>query len=163
MYKPFDQMPSDARIWTYTSTRKFDNKELEIISSRLSKFCEQWNTHGALMPTSYDIRFDQVIILAVDESQLGASGCSIDSSVRLLREIETEMNIDLLNQGKVSFLNEANNLEVNPILGIKSKVTTGILHAETIVLNPVIQRKSDLEKNWKISAKESWLNKFFEN
>lgn len=156
-------MPGHARIWTYTSNRKLEKKELDILSSRLSVFCEQWNTHGALMPTSFEIRFDQVIILAVDESQLGASGCSIDSSVRLLRDIETEFGIDLLNQGKVSFLHGENNLEVNNLLGIKSKVKEGILQAETIVLNPVVQSKSDLEKNWKIKAKESWLNKFFEN
>lgn len=156
-------MPGHARIWTYTSNRKLEKKELDILSSRLSVFCEQWNTHGALMPTSFEIRFDQVIILAVDESQLGASGCSIDSSVRLLRDIETEFGIDLLNQGKVSFLHGENNLEVNNLLGIKSKVKEGILKAETIVLNPVVQSKSDLEKNWKIKAKESWLNKFFEN
>lgn len=163
MYKPFDQMPDNARIWTYTSNRRLDKSELEILSSRLSAFCEQWNTHGALMPTSFDIRFDQVIILAVDESQLGASGCSIDSSVRLLRDIETEFGIDLLNQGKVSYLSGEDNLEVNTLLGIKSKVKEGILRSETIVLNPVVQSKSDLEKNWKIRAKESWLNKFFEN
>lgn len=156
-------MPGHARIWTYTSNRKLEKKELDILSSRLSVFCEQWNTHGALMPTSFEIRFDQVIILAVDESQLGASGCSIDSSVRLLRDIETKFGIDLLNQGKVSFLHGENNLEVNNLLGIKSKVKEGILQAETIVLNPVVQSKSDLEKNWKIKAKESWLNKFFEN
>ena len=156
-------MPGHARIWTYTSNRKLEKKELDILSSRLSVFCEQWNTHGALMPTSFEIRFDQVIILAVDESQLGASGCSIDSSVRLLRDIETKFGIDLLNQGKVSFLYGENNLEVNNLLGIKSKVKEGILKAETIVLNPVVQSKSDLEKNWIIKAKESWLNKFFEN
>ncbi|MCH6232732.1 hypothetical protein [Cognataquiflexum rubidum] len=163
MYKPFDQMPANARIWTYTSNRRLDKSELEILSSRLSAFCELWNTHGALMPTSFEIRFDQVIILAVDESQLGASGCSIDSSVRVLRDIENELDIDLLNQGKVSFIKSEGDLEVNPILGIKSKVTEGILQAETIVLNPVVKNKADLENNWKIKAKESWLNKFFEN
>ncbi|MCR9015152.1 hypothetical protein [Aquiflexum gelatinilyticum] len=163
MYKPFDQMPAHSRIWTYTSNRKLNASEVEILSSRLSAFCEQWNTHGALMPTSYEIMFDQIIILAVDESQLGASGCSIDSSVRVLRDIENEMDIDLLNQGKVSFIKSEGGLEVNSILGIKSKVTEGILQAETIVLNPVVQSKSDLEKNWKIKAKESWLGKFFEN
>jgi hypothetical protein len=163
MFKPFNQMPSHARIWTYTSNRKLNQKELELISAKLSTFCEQWNTHGALMPTSFEIMFDQVIILAVDESQLGASGCSIDSSVRLLRDIEAELDIDLLNQGKVTFFKSEGDLEVNPILGIKSKVMDGILQAETIVLNPVVQRKSDLDNNWKIRAKESWLNKFFEN
>lgn len=163
MYRPFNQMPSRSRIWTYTSNRKLNSRELEVISDKLFTFCEQWNTHGALMPTSFEIRFDQVIILAVDESQLGASGCSIDSSVRLLRDIETELDIDLLNQGKVTFIKSEGDLEVNPILGIKSKVTEGILQAETIVLNPVVKNKADLENNWKIKAKESWLNKFFEN
>jgi len=163
MYKPFDQMPANARIWTYTSNRRLDKSELEILSSKLFAFCKQWNTHGALMPTSFEIRFDQVIILAVDESQLGASGCSIDSSVRVLRDIENELDIDLLNQGKVSFIKSEGDLEVNPILGIKSKVTEGILQAETIVLNPVVNNKADLENNWKIKAKESWLGKFFEN
>jgi hypothetical protein len=163
MYRPFEQMPSDARIWTYTSNRKLDKSEVDRISDKLSAFCEQWNTHGALMPTSFLIKYDQVIILAVDESNLGASGCSIDSSVRLLRDIESELGIDLLNQGKVTFFTSEKDLEVNPIFGIKSKVSSGILNSETIVLNPVVQRKSDLEKNWKISAKESWLNKFFEN
>lgn len=163
MYKPFNQMPANARIWTYTSNRKLEKSELEMIAAKLITFCNQWNTHGALMSTSFEIQFDQVIILAVDESQMGPSGCSIDSSVRLLREIEKDLDIDLLNQGKVSFIKSHGDLEVNPILGIKSKVTEGILLAETIVLNPVIQRKSDLDNNWKIRAKESWLNKFFEN
>jgi len=140
-----------------------EKRELEIIISKLSAFCGQWNTHGALMPTSFEIKFEQVILLAVDESQLGASGCSIDSSVKLLREIENEFEIDLLNQGKVSFFKNENDLQVNPILGIKSKVHEGILRAETLVLNPTVNTKHDLEKNWKIQAKESWLGKFFEN
>lgn len=163
MYIPFEKMPEHARIWVYQADRKLNKSELTFVEDVLQKFCEKWNTHGSLMPTSFDIRFDQVIVLAVDESQLGASGCSIDSSVRILRNIEQELDINLLDQGKVAYLSDGNKLEVSQALGIKSKVTEGILQADTIVLNPVVQRKSDLEKNWLISAKESWLNKFFMN
>lgn len=163
MYIPFEKMPEHARIWVYQADRKLNKSELTFVEDVLQKFCEQWNTHGSLMPTSFDIRFEQVIVLAVDESQLGASGCSIDSSVRILRNIEQELDINLLDQGKVAYLSDGNKLEVSQALGIKSKVTEGILQADTIVLNPVVQRKSDLEKNWLISAKESWLNKFFMN
>ena len=115
------------------------------------------------MPTSFEIRYDQVIILAVDESNLGASGCSIDSSVRVLREIEQNFNLNLLDQGKVSYLTNKDSLEVAKVLGIKSKVEDGILQAETIVLNPVVSKKSDLDSIWLIQAKESWLNKYFMN
>ncbi|EKB48376.1 hypothetical protein B879_03012 [Cecembia lonarensis LW9] len=156
-------MPDDSRIWVYKADRRFNNSELVFVKEKLEQFCEQWNTHGSLMPTSFDIRFDQVIILAVDESRLGASGCSIDSSVRALKGIEQELGINLLDQGKVGFMNEGSKLEVSQALGIKSKVEEGILQADTIVLNPVVQRKSDLQNNWMISAKKSWLNKFFMN
>jgi hypothetical protein len=163
MYLPFDQMPAHSRIWVYKSDRKFTSEELPRIVAHLKTFCEQWNTHGQLMPTSFDIRFDQVIILAVDESQLGASGCSIDSSVRTLREIEQSLGVNLLDQGKVSFLSDQNSLKICGLLDVKSKVAEGILQAETIVLNPVVQKKSELGEKWLIPAKDSWMNKFFMN
>jgi hypothetical protein len=163
MYLPFNQMPDHSRVWVYQSDRKFTQVEKEEISEKLKQFCAQWNTHGNMMPTSFDIRYDQVIILAVDESQLGASGCSIDSSVRTLREIEQCFDINILDQGKVSFLSNPGSLEVSNLMGIKSKVTEGILQAETIVLNPVVSKKSDLDNNWLIKAKEIWLNKYFMN
>lgn len=163
MYLPFEKMPDHSRVWVYQSSRSFTKDEKEFIQKKLSGFCENWNTHGSLMPTSFDIRFDQVIILAVDESQLGASGCSIDSSVRILKEIEEKFGLDLLNQGKVSYLVNKDTLEVNPLFGIKSKVEQGFLLQETIVLNPVVSQKADLNDKWLISAKDSWLNKFFAN
>jgi len=163
MYLEFEQMPAHSRIWVYQSDRKFTAEEQKWLSERLKAFCAQWNTHGSLMPTSFEIRYDQVIILAVDESNLGASGCSIDSSVRVLREIEQNFNLNLLDQGKVSYLTNQDSLEVAKVLGIKSKVEDGILQAETIVLNPVVSKKSDLDSIWLIQAKESWLNKYFMN
>ncbi|MFD2200522.1 hypothetical protein [Shivajiella indica] len=163
MYLEFDKMPEHSRIWIYQADRKFTTQELDWITERLKTFCNQWNTHGTLMPTSFTIKFGQVIILAVDESQLGASGCSIDSSVRTLREIEQQLGVNLLDQGKVGYLKSDDLLEVSPFLGIKSKVTEGTLRAETIVLNPVINKKSELDNNWLIHAKESWLNKYFMN
>jgi hypothetical protein len=163
MYISFEQMSENSRIWVYQANRKLTSAEQEWISNRLKSFCEQWNTHGALMPTSFDIQFDQVILLAVDESQLGASGCSIDSSVRTLKEIEKEFQINLLDQGKVSFLSDENDLEMTTILGVKAILKEGKLKPETVVLNPLVAKKADLEKKWLIPAKESWLNKYFVN
>lgn len=156
-------MPQHARVWIYQADRKLTQEEQNIIRQRLQKFCEQWNTHGALMPTSFDIRFDQVVILSVDESQLGASGCSIDSSVRILRELEQQLGINLVDQGKVSYFSSDNLLEVSPALGIKTKVSEGSLKEDALILNPLVKLKSDLENNWLIPAKESWLNKYFPN
>jgi hypothetical protein len=163
MYIPFDQMPAHARVWVYQAERKLSEDELEMVKRTLERFCGQWNTHGAGIPASFDIRFGQVLILAVDESQLGASGCSIDSSVRTLRGLEQTLQISLLDQGKVSFFKSDNQLEVLPFAGIKSQVASGAIQADSRVLNPTVARKSDLDSVWITKAKDSWLGKFFQN
>ncbi|MCF1749616.1 hypothetical protein [Mariniradius sediminis] len=163
MYIPFDQMPAHARVWVYQADRKLNEDELTTVKRTLERFCGQWNTHGAGMPTSFDIRFGQILILAVDESQLGASGCSIDSSVRTLRDLEQTLHLNLLDQGKVSFFKSDNQLEVLPFSGIKSRVAAGAIQSESLVLNPAVARKSDLDSVWITKAKDSWLGKFFQN
>ncbi len=162
MYIPFDQLPTHSRIWVYQAERAFSSGEKELISTSLKQFCEGWNTHGNLMPTSFQILEEQFIVLGVDESSLGASGCSIDGSVRTLHKLENTLNINLTDQGKVSFKKSEGQVTVYPSLGIKSKVLSGEIERETLVLNPMVKIKKDLENVW-ISANESWLNKYFPN
>lgn len=162
MYIPFERMPETARIWIYQSTRRFSTEEKEFVTERLTAFCNQWNTHGALIPSSFDIQYDQIIILSVDESRLGASGCSIDSSVRTLREIEQKLEVNLLDQGKVSFINKGN-VVTSKFQEIKDYIQAGNLQEETPVFNPMVQKKEDLVENWLIPAKDSWLKKYFLN
>ncbi len=162
MYVPFQQLPPLSRIWVYQAERKFSSKEINMIQDELRQFCDGWNTHGNLMPTSFQIMENQIIILGVDESNLGASGCSIDSSVRTLRQLEKTLDVNLTDQGKVSSKKHEGEVIVYPALGIKSKVLSGEIEADTLVINPMVKFKKDLENVW-ISANESWLNKYFPN
>lgn len=162
MYIDFNKMPAHSRVWIYQAGRSFTPSEKELVTNRLKAFCNGWNTHGNGMPSSFEILDDQVLILAVDESGLGASGCSIDSSVKALRELENTLGINLTDQGKVSYKSATGELKVTPALGIKSKVIEGEIAVDTLVINPLIQRKGELEDVW-ISAGKSWMNKYFPN
>jgi len=162
MYVDFNKMSANSRVWIYQAGRSFTPAEKELVTNRLKAFCDGWNTHGNGMPSSFQILDDQVLIMAVDESNLGASGCSIDSSVKALRELENTLGINLTDQGKVSYKSINGELKVASALGIKSKVIEGEIEAETLVINPLIQRKEELENVW-ISAGKSWLNKYFPN
>ena len=81
MNHSFDQMPDDARLWVYQSNRKFSSLELENINSSLQEFLASWVAHGTALKSAYNLYYDQVIVLAVDESFHIASGCSVDASV----------------------------------------------------------------------------------
>lgn len=162
MYLPFDQMPEYSRVWVYQADLKFSESDQKALRDRMKSFCEGWNTHGNLMSTSFDIVENQILILAVDESNLGASGCSIDSSVRTLRELENTLNINLTDQGKISLRRSTGEMKVISALGVKSKVTSGEIDLQTEVINPMIRVKADLQNLWQ-PVRNSWLNKYFPN
>jgi hypothetical protein len=162
MYVPFEEISEDSRVWVYQAARQFSEQEKELITSKLSVFCDGWNTHGNRMPTSFQILDNQILVMAVDESGLGASGCSIDSSVRALRELENELENNITDQGKVTFKSSSGEITVASALGIKSKVTSGEIDSQTLVINPQVQSKKELESVW-ILAGNSWLNRYFPN
>jgi hypothetical protein len=162
MFLPFHQLPDYSRVWIYQAERNLTDKELEIVGQRLLRFCEGWNTHGNGMPTSFAIFDGQIVVLAVDESGLGASGCSIDSSVRVLRELESILGVNLTDQGKVSIRTTQGAVKVFPALGMKSRVQDGELTLEEEVINPMIRTKADLQHLWQ-PIRNSWLNKYFPN
>jgi hypothetical protein len=162
MYLPFDQMPDYSRVWVYQADHRFTETEVKVVRERMGRFCEGWNTHGNLMPTSFEIIENQILVLAVDESNLGASGCSIDSSVRTLRELENLLQINLTDQGKISLKKSTGELRVIPALGVKARVSSGEIDLETEVINPMIQTKADLKNLWQ-PVRNSWLNKYFPN
>ncbi|EAZ81435.1 hypothetical protein [Algoriphagus machipongonensis] len=161
MYVDFKDLPASSRVWVYQAERALTDQETILFKNKMRSFCEGWNTHGNMMPTSFELVDNQIIILAVDESRLSTSGCSIDSSVRTLRELEGELGLDLTNQGKVSYKKE-DKIKVSPALGIKTKVLTGEISVDTKVINPMIKEKSELDQLW-IPAKSTWVNKFFPN
>jgi hypothetical protein len=161
MYIPFEQMADDSRVWVYCANRSFTEEEKTWIISKLVAFCNQWNTHGALMPTSFDIQHDQFILLMVDESKMGASGCSIDSSVRVLREIEQHLRVEILDAGKVAFLSEGH-VEVVKLHQVSSVINEGKLKPDTPVFNPSVSKKGELKEKWHIPASDSWLSRYFE-
>jgi hypothetical protein len=162
MYLPFDQLPDSSRVWVYVSARKFTAAEQALIHSSLTSFCEQWGTHGKVMPTSYTILDEQLIVLGVDESQLGASGCSIDSSVRALQNLEQQLGVNLVDQGKLTLRDQAGQLKVLPALGIKSRVSSGEIHPDLEVIQPHIQTKGNLSDLW-LPLSKSWLSTYFSN
>lgn len=162
MYLPFDQLSADSRVWLYSSSRPFTEPEQVLIRTALQTFCEGWGTHGKGMHTSFEILHEQLLVLAVDESQLGASGCSIDASVRALRELEESLGLDLVDQGKLTLKTSEGALRVVSALGLKSKVEAGEISPNLEVLQPNLQTKGDLQALWQPVLK-SWLSRYFPN
>jgi hypothetical protein len=65
MYVPFEDLPEESKIWIYQSNRKFSDAEFSEIETDLQAFLE--NGHGTSLVSSYQLKYNRFIILAVDQ------------------------------------------------------------------------------------------------
>lgn len=162
MFVSFEDLPSSSRVWVFQSNRPFTAEELRIAELKLHQFTESWAVHGSPFNTSYSIKHNQFIIFAADETQQNASGCSIDSSVRVLKELEQVFGLELFDRSQVAFwVNSA--VMLVPLQALKQKFQDGTLIDETLAFNNLVQTKKDLDENWLAPAGQTWLKRYIPN
>ena len=159
MYLPFEQLPGHSRLWVYQADRVLTAAEQELISTSLQEFCSGWKAHGHPLHTSFRISHGHFIIIAADEQAAGATGCSIDSSVRHLKQLGAQLGIDLFNRGQVAFL-RGDQVDLAPVSGLKAAFTAGTLTPETLIFNTLVSTISEFETGWIIPAGRSWLSRY---
>jgi hypothetical protein len=159
MFIPFESLPDHSRIWVYQSNRKFNSQEITIISDALLAFTGEWSAHGIPLRSSFDIRFDQFIILAADEISNAASGCSIDDSVRFIKDLGQKLNIDLFDRTLIAFKNHDKVMTI-PMAQLKEKYKEGMWNGQTPLINILINKKGDLNTVWFVPAELSWLKRY---
>ena len=148
--------PDNSRVWVYQSNRKFTPEEVLQVEDILKNFCKEWNSHGSPVKGYANLFFGQLIIIMADESDLKIGGCSTDSSIRLMKNIEKDFNIELLDRQSLAFIVKEK-IQLLPLDLVNYSIENGFLTADTLYFNNTILTKKDLMTQWIIPIKESWL------
>jgi len=158
---PFDQMPTSARAWVYTSNRILTSAETELILERMTPFLTEWSSHGTPLKASCTIEDQSIIIIAVENGFEAASGCSIDKSVRTLKEIEQELQLSLFDRLQILYKSsETAAVQVLPLAEFKNKLSAGEISTHGTVVNTQVTLVRELKSElWK-EVKDSWLARF---
>jgi hypothetical protein len=152
---PSDFHP-DSRVWIYQSDRSFTEQEQIEIDNLLKQFTDSWTSHGAKVKGFGKLIFNQFIVLLADETDSGVSGCSTDSSVRLIKEIENRYSADLFNRQHLAFFNGENIIQI-PLSKLNDAISNNLINTETYYFNNVVLSKKELEEKWIIVLIDSWL------
>ncbi|MBL4724001.1 MAG: ABC transporter ATPase [Lutibacter sp.] len=155
----FENLAPSSTIWIYQSNRAFLKNELEIIRTKIENFIAEWKRHGEGLKASYQIKYNQFIILAVDEDHNEVSGCAIDSSVNLLKQFEKAFDIDLTNKLNVSF-RDNENLNIVTLSDFQKFAKLGKVNANTVVFNNMVKTKEEYTQSWEVTADKSWHKRF---
>lgn len=153
-------MNLQSRVWIYQSNRALKNEELVLIKESLSSFTSAWTAHNQQLKAAFEIRYNRFIILIVDETQAGASGCSIDKSVHLMKDIEQQFNINLFDRLNIAW-KTGDQVDSVSKEEFEELIKQGKITNETIVFNNLVSDYEQYLNHWEVPFKDSWHSKVF--
>ena len=148
------------RIWIYQADRILSAVEGEDIVTELEAFAEQWKVHGKPLSASAELRDNLFIILKVDEEVAAASGCSIDSSVRFLKGIESKYGIQLFDRMQFAYKVDEGIAVVNRG-GFEKLLADGTINDNTLVFDNTITHEHQMDDTWVVPFHQSWHKRLF--
>ena len=148
----------DSKLWIFQSIEPLDESEVVFVSKSLEKFLFSWTSHGKKINSKSFVIKSHFIFVLVDSNFSKASGCSVDSLFKKIKELGNYLNKDLLKRNFISF-QEKNSKRVNflPLIKFKKYIINNL--NEFIVFDNSISCLSDL-KNWQMNISD-WKLKYF--
>jgi len=155
MLAKYEDLPDNTRVWIYQSSTPFDESQIKEIKQDVQNFVQQWISHNNALQAFGDVLHQRFIVLMVDESRAGASGCSIDKSVHYMQALEQKFGVNLFDRMSFSYLKE------DQIYTVPRDVFTelyekGEINNRTLVFDNLVKNKLELETQWMKSLGDSW-------
>lgn len=152
-------LSNQSKVWIYQSTTAFTTDEKEMIDKQLHQFVSNWQSHGDEVKGFYKIIKDHFIVMIADDTT-SVSGCSIDSSVAVIRTIESQLGRSLLDKSLIAY-EDADAIKMIALPEIPKAVEDKSITPDTIIYNNSISTLEQLDQNWKVAAKDSWMKRYF--
>lgn len=152
-----NEIPPKSRVWIYQSHRVFSNAEADEISRAANHFIDEWTAHGKNMSASFKVLHNCFLILFADEEATKASGCSIDSSVNFIKQIEKHFELNLFERTNIAYRSAEGKVKVTSFNKFTNLLEQGALNEDTVIFNNLIHTKEELQTKWEVPVKDSWV------
>ena len=154
----FKSLEKNSRVWVFQSLDFIDDRLVEEIKEKISSFLSKWKSHQKDFKSSFEIRYNTFIIIAADEGNL-VSGCSIDSLINFIKDLENSYELQLLDKLHVKYI-ENGKIITQHLNQFKVYCQSLEKNDNLIVFNNLVKDINELENNWQVNIKDSWHNRF---
>ena len=155
----FDQLPPDARLWIFPASRALNDDERRRVIAEADTFIAQWMAHGVPLTAARDLRYNQFVLVGVNERAAGVSGCSIDALVRRMDHLGREIGVDLVDNAPVQFRqgDAIRRVSRDEFFDLAAK---GGVDLDTVVFDNTVTRVGDIDR-WEVPARQAWHGRTF--
>ena len=145
-----------SRVWIFQANRKLKASEVAIIQDEMKPFMQGWASHGNDLYGDFVVDADLFLVIGVDEKRAPASGCSIDTLMRQIKDLNEKLNIDLLDRLKIAYEDPSTEIRIVTMGEFKELMSKDIITGQTTVYNNLIETVADLDENWRTTVSNSW-------
>lgn len=148
-------LPDTTRVWVYQSNRPLTADEGAEVKQIAQQFAQRWVSHSQQLRAFATLLHDRFLVLMVDESGAGASGCSIDSSVAFVKSLQAKYEVDFFDRMRFSF-QDGDQVRTLSRAEFSQWYESGKIHEDTLVFDTLIKNKAELEEKFVKPLKSSW-------
>lgn len=143
IYKLFEGFSDNSRVWLYTANRPLTSIEATFVQENLEHFASQWKAHSTPLKAKACMLNEYTLAFVVDQEETSASGCSVDSSVRFVKELGKELEIDFFNRLNVLVESKSGELSLFPYRKLNEL-------KENYYYNSLVDNLGKLKESWKV-------------
>ena len=147
--------PDNAKVWVYQSNQQLDKDEVDYLKVQLDDFVSSWESHGKLLKATFEIVHNLFVVLFVDEQGDKMCGTAQDNSIRLMKQLGTELEVDFLNRMTQSY-KKGEQVKIVEMNDFSKLLANNEINENTIVFNNMVTTKYDFENHWEVPLKDSW-------
>ena len=157
----FEQLADSARVWIFAANRELGEADEARLLSDIDRFLGEWTAHRAHLTAARDWRYGRFLFIAVDESDAGASGCSIDALVREVQRLEADLGVTLADRGPVLF-RRGDAVERVSRARFTELASAGDVSLDTPVFDNTLTIVGDVRAGrWETPARKAWHARAF--
>jgi hypothetical protein len=152
----------DARCWIFGSTLPLNAQDARL-KHRLDGFFAQWNSHGEAVAGRWRVLEDRFLVVLRDPEGAEVSGCSIDSMVGQVKELERELGTRLLDSSRIFYRGGDGSVRSATRPEFKALIAEGAIGPGTEVFDTTVTRLADLVPGaFSKPLRESWHARLYE-
>jgi hypothetical protein len=146
----------ESKVWIFQSSRPFSITEALNIEGQLEDFIQSWKSHGAPVKGYANLFFGQFVVLMADETHISVGGCSTDGSVRVIKQMEEQFNVQFFDRTSLAFVVK-DKVQLLPLSQLAYAVEHQFIDANTLYFNNTVLTLDAFRHQWLIPVKDSWL------
>ena len=143
-----------SRLWIYQANRKLSDAEVLLSERFLEDFLDSWVSHGKRVLGAAEVR-DSRFILIAGQVKGEISGCSIDSSVAIIKQIQDEIAVDFFDRQLILFKEggETREAKMHEFWAMRK---AGVITDDHLVFNNLVDSVGEIEESWVVPFAQSW-------